>query len=381
MLALATVQVVWFYLCRVRCEMDLASFEAGLERTPFQYRLLLMAPLRWAHESSTLNHIARALSAQPAWFPVQLVPEQLLEAAIDLLAVAGTGLIVRELYRRASRTGLLLPYAYPLLLLMVAGCYTFLTMHDLRFVYDLPSLFFFAAGMLAIYAEAPLAVFAAIFCVGTLNRETTLFLLPMLLLAHRARAAEGARTRRAVATTVCLAVFWAAWHLWVVHRFHGNASAAGPRLLLNLQLLAMPLAWPQLFGASGLLVLFVVAGRRQLRDPVLRAWLAVLPVWLVFMLFFGLFLEVRIFGELIPLLACSALLLAEERLIDHAAQALLLPDATLPQRSSDVEATHHDAGLLAACVGFEQLRGDDGLLPRHQREIIVTVDRRQNAIP
>lgn len=65
--ALATVQVVWCYLSRVHSPLVSVRYKNGLASTPFQYRLLMMLPLRWAHNSPVINAIFRHLT-NLRWF-------------------------------------------------------------------------------------------------------------------------------------------------------------------------------------------------------------------------------------------------------------------------------------------------------------------------
>jgi hypothetical protein len=51
--------------------------------------------------------------------------------------------------------------------------------------------------------------------------------------------------------------------------------------------------------------------RKDLRDPRLRAWLWVLPAWFGFMFVYGILIETRIFGELIPYVAVAGALMGE----------------------------------------------------------------------
>jgi hypothetical protein len=55
--------------------------------------------------------------------------------------------------------------------------------------------------------------------------------------------------------------------------------------------------------------------RRRIPDPQLRAWLWLLPVWLAFMFVFGILIETRVFGELIPLVVCATTLILEQLLL------------------------------------------------------------------
>lgn len=316
---LATIQFVWFYLTRVPSCLDLAAYEHWAERTPFQYRLLMVYPLQWAHQSPTLARLAANISRLSGWFPRTAHPEGILEGVIDVLCVVLTGFIATRLYQAASRAQLLTPLVYPLTLIMASITYAIFTTHSFRFVYDLPSLAFFSVGLYLIYFRSHPALLAAVFVIATTNRETTLFLLMFFAISC---CWQGERldwrlltSGRCLAVVVPLSIFWIAWHLWVVRHFSTNASASSPRLWLNLLLLVIPLSWPQLLAVGCYLVPLLLLNRRLIPDPRMRAWLWILPAWLIFMIRYGLIIEVRVFGELIPYLACLAALIFEERLL------------------------------------------------------------------
>jgi hypothetical protein len=55
--------------------------------------------------------------------------------------------------------------------------------------------------------------------------------------------------------------------------------------------------------------------RRRILDPQLRAWLWLLPVWSGFMFVFGILIETRVFGELIPFVVCTTTLILEQLLL------------------------------------------------------------------
>jgi hypothetical protein len=67
-----------------------------------------------------------------------------------------------------------------------------------------------------------------------------------------------------------------------------------------------------LFSVLGYLPVFLFLYRRRVRDAQLRVWLWGLPIWLGFMSVWGILIETRIFGELIPYVACVSTILAEE---------------------------------------------------------------------
>ncbi len=326
---LATMQVVWFYLENVPSAMHLLPYEQGSERTPFQYRLLLAGPLAWAHSSALLGRVSMTLTGWHAWFGHSVYPEDLVEAAIDVIAVGITGLAGRSMYRLASPTGILLAAIYPLTLIMVTGMYVLLNVHAYRFVYDLPGTAFFSMGLYLIYARRSTAYFVLLFCVATLNRETTLLLLLFFIVAECSRGDVFDFRRvahwRTLAVVAPLSMAWLGWHLWVIHHYVKNPSAVGPRVELNLALLAIPLAWPQLFGVYGYLLPAVLAGWRTIPNPILRNWLLLFPIWVGIMLWYGLFIEIRIFGELVAYFSCVAALIFEAnvlQLLHHVRQRM-----------------------------------------------------------
>jgi hypothetical protein len=321
---MASIHLVWFYVNRIPPHIHLPAYEQGMERTPFQYRLLMMLPMRWAHGSPTVVRLARALNAMPGWFPNGVRPEGVVQAAIDLVCVAVAGLVARRLYLGATRTGLLAPVVYPLTLAMVVSTYCLINMHMLRFLYDLPSLAFFAVGLELIYFRRNRLWFALLFVVATLNRETSLFLLGYFAIAQcmddgifKPRRLRAAST---LAVLVPLSIFWLAWHGYVVHRYAANPTQSVPRVYLNIGLLLLPIAWPQMFSAFCYLWPLVLLCRDRIPDATLRAWFWILPAWFAFMFYYGIFTEARVFGELIPYFACAVALICEEALLGRVAK-------------------------------------------------------------
>ena len=314
---LATVQVVWFYVNRVPCYLKLPLYERGMERMPFQGRILMALPLRWAHESAWLTALAERLTGMKGWFPAGGWAEGIVEAVVGVASVVVAGWVARSIYKAASGKGLFTGLVYPLCLVMVVVTYGWQTMHWMRFVYDLPSLGFFAVGVWLIYFRRSLWWFSLVFVVGTVNRETTLFLLVMLLIR------EGLSGWRRVAPAVgLLTVYWVGWHVWVTRHFAGNAAENGPRMWLNIGLLMWPLAWAQMLSAGAFCLPLVVGYRNRIKDLVVRRWVWVLPVWFVFMMKFGILLEVRIFGELIPYLAVAMCLILESVVMEKCGQGV-----------------------------------------------------------
>lgn len=315
----ATVQLVWCYLWLTRPYVNTALYERGQERMPFQGRCLMILPMRLAHGSTFLHLLDRIFRISKFWFPKPVQPEVLVQAVLGVLCVAGAGYLTTRLYQATSQRQLLTPLVYPLFLVACGTTYVMHTVQNFRFIYDLPSLFFFSAAMYLIYFRKPWGWFVALFVVATVNRETTLLLLPLYLVDTMVTS-DGLEWRRAlrreaVLRVVGLLVFWVIWEICVRHIFANNRSEFYPRLNWNVKSLLVPQAWPQLISACGYMLPFVILLRRRLPNARLRAWLWLMPFWWVFMFAYGILIETRVFGELIPLVVCCSALIGEELLL------------------------------------------------------------------
>lgn len=319
--AMATIQFAWYYQSRVPAYLHLLKYEQGKERTPFQYRMLMMFPLRWAHQTVFLQHLAEFLSVNVPVFRSTLTPESLLQAFLNTACVAFAGWVATRLYKASSARQLLLPYVYPLFLLMCTCSYIFHLWADFRFFYDLPGLAFFSAGLYLIYFQKSSALFSLVFVIATVNRETTLFLLLFFVLAQGLKGKrmnwKSAFAWRSFAVWFPLLILWMLWRVYVERRFVHNHFEWIRHYEANAVLLAWPPAWPQILGAGCYLVPLIYIFRSYLKDPVLRVWLWVLPAWCGVMFIYGIINETRIYGELIPYLACIAALIAEEAIVRH----------------------------------------------------------------
>ncbi len=319
--ALATIQVVWAYHDRMPPYLRLDAYENGFERTPFQTRILMMLVLRWAHHCALLVRFAEVLSKVTPIYRTTIRPESLVLVTMDTLGIVLAGWAATRMYEAASERHLLTMYVYPLVLVCCATTYILLPLQSFRFFYDLPSLGFFAVGFYLIYFRKHPLWFALLFIVATVNRETTLLLLLFYVLA--AVTKEGgidwrrAYAPRTLAVVTPLAIYWAAWHVFVGQMFAHNHLEWIRHYVVNTVLVAWPPAWPQMFAAGCYLILPIVLYRRYVKDETLRLWLWALPAWFGIMFVYGILVEIRIFGELIPYLACMAALIAEQTILAH----------------------------------------------------------------
>jgi len=315
---LATAHVVWFYLNRVPSYIQLDRYEIGQERMPFQGRVLMEYPLRWGHQSHVVGAFAAWLTRLHLWLPRGVLPEDIVEFIVDFSAVIVAGLVARDMYLFYSKQRRLSAYVYPFCLVMVAVSYCMEANHFFRFFYDLPSVGLFALGLYLIYRRRNVLLFALVFIVATINRETSLFLLLFFLLSSC--VVDGrivwkrVFTWRVTATTTLLAAFWLVWRVGVTRHFAERPSELAHHIVANICLALWPICWPQVFGMAGYTLPILLIFRTKTRPTELQLWAWIVPVWATFMMYFGVISEIRLFGELIPLFVCMGVLLAEERL-------------------------------------------------------------------
>ncbi len=316
---LGATQFVGAYIFLEYPYVDVYRFEHGYERLPFQTRLLVAPLYRWADGNASLVAYAGRLARNTYFFPHGVRATDVVEFFVDIACVLFAGWVASQIYRAATRRRLLQPLVYPLFLVLCTITYILHTVQNFRYVYDMPTLAFAAGGFYLIYFRKPAAWFAAWFAVATINRETTLLLLPFYVLTQVSEA-RSLRLRelfapRALAVVLPLAIYWAAWHHLVLAIFAHNASEYYARLGYNLHFFTHLRYYPQLLSCLGFLVPFLVAGRRLVPDPQLRAWLWGVPIWYGFMMVWAVVLETRVFGELLPFVTAYTAVMAEEWLV------------------------------------------------------------------
>jgi len=316
---LATIQLVWVYHSRMMPFLHLEKYENGLEVTPCQTRILMMLALRWAHHNRFLIYLADVLSRITPLYRSHLYPETFIFAITDTVGIAVAGWVTTRIYDAASERRLLTAYVYPLMLVFCAVSYVLVALHPYRFYYDMPSLGFFAAGLYLIYFRKHPLLFAVLFVVATLNRETTLLLLLFFVLAAVTDGSAPDWRRvyapRTLAVVVPLGMYWTGWHIFVNHQFAQNHFARIPAIAINTTLLVWPPAWPQMLAVGCYSILPILVYRTRIQDRTLRIWLWTLPAWFGIMFFYAIVVEIRLYGELIPYLACVAALVMEQGIL------------------------------------------------------------------
>lgn len=189
--------------------------------------------------------------------------------------------------------------------------------YRVSYPYDLPALFFSAAGLAAIVSRRFAWLVVAV-AIGTLNKETTIFLLPAYVFAEW-RTTE--RRQLLVRGAVLAGAFVAAYAIprYLLQSAHpmivtveANVGDGGTRLWANLDhLFGEPGGFVESVWWVALLHVPPLLFWRRLPRPLRAAYLAT-PFFVVPMFFFANVFELRLYNELIPLgaMSCAAALAA-----------------------------------------------------------------------
>ena len=342
--AFATLQFVRFYVVSTHFYLNMPAYLRGQERLPFQERVLpifLMWPIN--HSAYLMHAVAGRHSTE--YGGTAATPETLAFYLISLLSFAVAGLYSVRLYRAVTSSGLLEPLVYPLLMIVALWTYVVHVDANYSYPYDMPSLAFFAAGLFYIYLRrfAPLLI---VILLGTLNRETTLFLIGLYLIDAASEPVPDPATPfrqrfqwRGLpwSRAALLLGIWGAIRLTLAVHFAGNSHAELYNRVLENLFRLKPRLLPSLLNICGYLLPVVLLFRHRLAPVRFANYLYILPFWFAVMFYSGVILETRIYGELCPYVSVAAVLLLESQVLQPAREPLLSRSGRpLRRRKTDV---------------------------------------------
>ena len=286
---------------------------SGEGHLPYQYRVLVpyvAGALQKLGLGSALQAIFSPLGLEQVATALDTPPEL---AAIFLLveigAVWGVLISFRALAARcgsgeaASRIGALLLAALLLLPQFLSPT------ERLWYPSDVPAVLVVVLGYLALFSARP-RLFDAVFLLGCLNRETALFLLPVLLLLP----AQVSGSKRRALHAAALALAWAAIKTGIFLAFRGNHGyPIHPNIFLNIEILTS-MRGAIVAGTTAILCAAVVAAAiRRGADVRVVAALKASAVLLGATLFAGKLDEFRVYAELAPVAVLAGLAAAQTR--------------------------------------------------------------------
>ncbi|HLI75911.1 MAG TPA: hypothetical protein VKV02_03120 [Acidobacteriaceae bacterium] len=221
--ACATLQFVRFYTVSATFYLNLPAYLAGQERLPFQYRVLPALLTRALYAT----HLLQAAGMhQNGAFTTERAPLYL----ISLVSLILAGIFTQVTYRALSRSRRFNLLVYPVFLFTMIWTYSIHVEANFSYPYDFLSVAFFAAGLLCIVTRRFLPLLAVI-ALGTLNRETTLFLIGIYLLDAASTGLTGPRvswkSRFSLQQVpwpraVLLLAVWIAIRAALAHHYAGN---------------------------------------------------------------------------------------------------------------------------------------------------------------
>lgn len=290
---------------------SMESYTRGELQLPFQGRYLMVWVMRWASASPLMGKLAGMLRNSTNG------PLELAIQGVDSLCMIALGWVVLKL-RKEFQPRPMFDWLAPVLMLWVVA-FTYVVRYEQRIFlpYDFLSILFFNLGLLAVL-QWRMWSFFLIMLIGSYNRETLLFLIPIWGVLYW-------RTEQRVKA---LAIMAAGLAIWGAVRFHvhllTHKAPASAGLYINwgwnLASLYLPHHWAQVLSVGGYLVIPMWLRRDLIKDRKLALlWLGCVP-FLLADLVFGVWDETRIFGELSLLIAVTAACQFEQMLSERTAE-------------------------------------------------------------
>jgi hypothetical protein len=309
---LITLQVASFYVMATRPFLNYSTYLSGQERNPFQRRILptlILGPL--LHSPLILTAFARL---KGVFMPV----ERGASFTLSLIAISLAGFFTLKLYDAVSPYRTFRFLVYPMFLYVTLWSYVILVQMNFFYPYDILSLAFFTAGLYFIYTKQFWALFVVIL-IGTFNRETTIFLVPIYLIDALMRPAGNVANpllKRFLhapwARILTLFVTWAAVKLALHHAFALNDSTEDTLHIYDNAHFLLPKHWPSILNICGYLLPIVIIFQHKLTPRRFASYLLIFPLWFVVMYCKGIIQETRIYGELSGYTAVAVILLLEQ---------------------------------------------------------------------
>jgi hypothetical protein len=262
------------------------ALAAGVASTPYQYRVLVP----WLVRGVTELHLIRPESQVALFMALQVV-------ALFLLAI-----VVRRYLSMFITDQVLTSVAA----LSVYAILPFNYFNLPYYPYDVPSVVFFTLGLILIHDEK-WSWFLPLFALATLNRETSIFLAVATAFAWFDRyswrklalliASQGA---------IWIAIKAALWLLYAQNRWMGYGLYEYQLKVNIATLLTFPVKGIIALATWGCLWLAVVVWYPRLTDGFLKRNLWTVPVFIAGMFFAGFVIELRIYGEVLPIILAAA---------------------------------------------------------------------------
>jgi hypothetical protein len=324
--------------------LDLKTYMLGGEKTPYQYRVLMM----YVYRLLATKHLVIALAQHTHHMHVPAEwqkPEKLVQIGVSMVSMFGAVLATAGTLTKLTGDRI---FSRWMSLLLIYMAYANLAPGwglAYSFPYDTPSLMLFCVGVYLVVSGRDWFYYA-LYPIAVLNRETICFLTIFFMIWkwQELQGREGRVTRedalRLTAHGLAQAGIWIGLKVWLAHRFAGNVYDYGSivttppvvgRVMLNLHQLARPQQWPVFLSIFGFLLPVVWLQRRWIwNGGIYWSCKILIPLWFAGMFFMGLLPEIRIFSELSSLLVPALGLIVYHRFVPVPAET----GASIPTRAT-----------------------------------------------
>ena len=293
--------------------LDMNLYTHGLERTPYQYRVLPMFAFR-ALVHSPLLLIASSHLAAPFNDPYRVIMAVIAFTSL-LAATVATSATIFELTsdKFFAQWASLLVVLWAQLDLAYAWDDPFTT------PYDVPSLMFFAV-MINLVVRQKWFAYYPVFVLAVFNRETACFATVFFMVWRWSSLKDAGgdaltRLRRIAPHLLSQLALWIVIKLVLAFIFSGNPEEIGglagglfiTHVGYNLRELLKPQQWPLLASVCGFSLPFIWLTHRRIGVTALtRSIFVILPLSFAALLVVGRVVEIRIFADWIGLLVPAA---------------------------------------------------------------------------
>jgi len=258
---------------------------AGVASTPYQYRVLVP----WLVRAALDAHLIRPDSQMAAFAVIQT-------GVLVLLAFAFRRYL--SIFIRDS----------VLLSVMALTLYAVLPFNYFNlpyYPYDIPSVLFFTVGMLLIY-ERRWWWFYPLFIAATLNRETSIFLTVVsVFVLYDKYSPQMIAALAGSQLAIWAAIKGALWMIYQENRWMGYGLYQFQLKVNVATLLDYPIKGVIALATWGCLWLAVVIWHRRIHDALLKRTLWTVPVFIAGMFVAGFVIELRIYGEVLPIILAA----------------------------------------------------------------------------
>ena len=300
--------------------LNMKLYTQGLERTPYQYRVLPMLVFRTLTQNRLFSEAAAHLP------PIYDDSYRLVLTLMAFVCLAVAVLATSATLRRLTGDPTFAFWSAFLVILWAQLDLAYAWDNPFTTPYDVPSLMFFALGIAFVVRRSWWAYYPS-FVLAVFNRETACFITVFLAVWEWLRLrdeglAPRARTLRIAPHVACQAAIWVLIKIWLARSFAHNPTEQGgvanglfiTHFAYNLRELLKPQQWPLLASVCGFSLPFLWLQRRWIGVPGLEcAIIVILPLSFAGLMVVGRVVEIRIFADWIALVAPAVAMIFRNR--------------------------------------------------------------------